>query len=141
MEYDTVSPATSATDDVLLCVLKQLASWGPQTAQKAATSRFIWFRNTLPLVCQRWHRLVLGTPGLWSSIIIDPSAEALHVKRSTRQDASATYDDLQRAGSGTSTPVNRGASPVLGSSPESDTGGYWTSHYAPYQGQLPIFCH
>jgi hypothetical protein len=134
MDDNAVSPATSATDDVLLCVFKQLASWGPQTAQKAATARFIWFRNTLPLVCQRWHRLVLGTPGLWSSIIVDPSAEALHVKRSSRHESSATYDD-QRAGSGSSTPVNRGASPVLGSSPDSDIGGYWTSQYAPYQGE------
>lgn len=134
MDEDTLSPAMSATDDVLLCVFKQLAAaWGPHAAQKAATSRFMWFRHTLPLVCQRWHRLVLGTPGLWTSIIVDPSAEALHVKRSTRHEASATFD-VHRAGSGSSTPVHRGASPVLGSSPDSDYVGYWTSQYSPYKG-------
>eukprot|EP00882_Tetradesmus_deserticola_P006770 GHRQ01007127.1.p1 GENE.GHRQ01007127.1~~GHRQ01007127.1.p1 ORF type:complete len:294 (+),score=57.16 GHRQ01007127.1:264-1145(+) len=133
MDESALSPATSATDDVLLCVVKQLAAgWGPQAAQKAASARFIWFRNTLPAVCQRWRRLILGTPGLWNCIIVDPSAETLHVRRSTRHEASATFD-LYRAGSGSSTPVNRGASPVLGSSPDSDYVGYWTSQYAPYQ--------
>jgi hypothetical protein len=40
---------------------------------------------------------------------------------------------LERTHSESSTP-NRGGSPVLGSSPESDSGSYWLSQYAPTAG-------
>lgn len=102
------------------------------------------------MVCQRWHRLVLETPALWSTCIINPAAEAQAARRSIRQQqqgeaaagaspvrsaaANRFYDASDRSLSEASTP-NRAASPVLGSSPDSDTGGYWSSQFAPYTGQ------
>lgn len=132
---EVIPPAQAVSDDVLVFVFKQLsAGWGPHTAQKIASTRFVWFRNTLPLVCKRWKRLVLGTPALWSSLVVDPTAEAHHVKRSGRHENAGSYDEQPKGGSGSCTPV-RGASPLFGTSPDSDSGGYWTSQYAPYQGE------
>lgn len=128
------------TDDVLVAVFNTLAAeFSSGTAHKKAIQRFIWFRTTLPLVCKRWHRLVLGTPALWTNVLIDPTAEAQHVRRTGRINEASMFTSERepRGGSGPPTPV-RGASPALGSSPESDSGGYWTSLYAPYQSGV---CH
>lgn len=149
------SPAQQATDDVLLLVFSSLAECfcAPDAPHKLAAARFTWFRTTLPLVCTRWHRLVLHTPALWSAAIISPAAEAHAARRSIRQQQLAQGDAhaapaaaaaagasplRQRPGffldaSESSTPV-RGGSPVLGSSPDSDLGGYWSSHFAPLPG-------
>lgn len=154
------SPAEGATDDVLVLVFSALAEGfcSPDAltlpSHKLAAARFTWFRTTLPLVCQRWHRLVLETPALWSTCIINPAAEAQAARRSIRQQqqgeaaagaspvrlaaANRFYDASDRSFSETSTP-NRAASPVLGSSPDSDSGGYWSSQFAPYTGQHSIF--
>jgi hypothetical protein len=157
-----VSPAEAATEDVLVLVFSALAEGfcSPDAltlpSHKLAASRFTWFRTTLPLVCQRWKRLVLQTPALWTCCVINPAAEAHAARKSIRQQllhqgdhagvaASAStrhrlfYDASERTFSETSTP-NHGASPVLGSSPErasspeSESGAYWTSHFAPYTG-------
>jgi hypothetical protein len=153
----TVSPAEAATEDVLVLVFSALAEGfcSPDAltfpSHKLAAARFTWFRTTLPLVCQRWKRLVLQTPALWTCCIINPAAEAHAARKSIRQQllqqgdcagvaAGASplrhrpfYDASDRTFSETSTP-NRGASPVLGSSPESESGAYWTSQFAPYTG-------
>lgn len=122
-------------DDVLVAVFNTLAAdFAPGNGHKKAITRFIWFRTTLPLVCKRWHRLVLEAPPLWSNVIIDPTAEAQHAKRLGRSnDVSGCPSGREpRGGSEGSSPA-RAASPALGSSPESDSGSYWTSVYAPYQ--------
>lgn len=128
---------SEVTDDVLTAVLGTLvAEFSQPTVQKKAAARHIWFRNSLPLVCKRWHRLVLGTPAIWSTLIIDPSAEAHHLRRLCKSQEAAGTGSEPRGGSGSSTPM-RESSPVLGSSPDSDSGGYWTSIYAPYQTGTP----
>lgn len=154
VELSYTGPADSATDDVLVLVFKALTQGfcSPDAlaspSHKLAAARFTWFRTTLPLVCRRWHRLVLSTPSLWACCIINPAAEAQAARRSTKhQHQQGTeqvpgaspvrlnrfYDAVDRSFSGYSTPTH-GASPVLGSSPDSDSGGYWNSQYAPYSG-------
>jgi len=129
----TASPACTASDDVLIILFKTLATGftASCTPHKAATARFIWFRNTLPVVCKRWHKLVLQTPSIWSHYIIDPSAESHHAKKHLHRAHDWERPTSPRGASGCSSPA-RGLSPVLGSSPESDSSGYWTSQYAPY---------
>jgi hypothetical protein len=154
-----LSPAEAATDDVLVLLFTALAEGfcSPDAlhmaSHKMSASRFTWFRTTLPLVCQRWKRLVLQTPSLWSCCIINPAAEAQATRRSKRQRRDFTgaaagaspvgtsplrqprlYEHLDQSMSGMSTP-NRGASPVMGSSPDSDSGAYWMSQFAPQAGE------
>jgi hypothetical protein len=129
----TASPACTASDDVLILLFKTLATGftASDIPHKAATARFIWFRNTLPAVCKRWHKLVLKTPAIWSHFIIDPSAESHYAKKNMHRAHEWERPTSPHGASGSSSPA-RGLSPALGSSPESDSSGYWTSQYAPY---------
>lgn len=155
-----VSPAEAATEDVLVLVFTALAAGfcAPDAltfpSHKLAAARFTWFRTALPLVCQRWKRLVLQTPALWSCCIINPAAEAHAARRSnSRQQPmhqadptgtpaagasplrSRMYFDADKPFFSEASTPNQAASPVLGSSPDSDSGGYWSSHFAPIAGE------
>lgn len=127
--------AADVTDDVLIAVFKTLAAeCAINYGHKQCVARFIWIRTNLPLVCKRWYRLALDTPTLWRTLIIDPTLEVQHVKRLGRTaeaPSSSTARDVH-GGSGSTTPA-RGGSPILGSSPDSDAGSYWSSIYAPQQ--------
>eukprot|EP00775_Hariotina_reticulata_P010242 gene10242-10400_t len=62
---------------------------------------------------------------------MDPSAESHHVKKTMHRAHDWERPTSPHGASGSSSPA-RGLSPALGSSPESDSSGYWTSQYAPY---------
>lgn len=106
MQQETAepSPAEAATDDVLNLIFAVLAQGNSAEALpaslKLAAARFTWFRTTLPLVCQRWHRLVLQTPALWSCCIINPAAEAHAARRSARQQQQQQQQQHQQQGVG-----------------------------------------